>query len=371
MRVADRAARYYAPAVHSLALLAFAYWMIVGAGWHQSLLIAVAVLIITCPCALGLAVPAAQVVASGALLRKGVMVKDGSALERLAEVDYALFDKTGTLTLGHPVPVNLDDLNLTQKQIALALAQASHHPISKAIRAALLAQDITPAMLDRVEELPGEGMSACWHGMPVMLGKPEQSEDHLASQLSVGSDKIVLQLKDEIRPEAPEALARLQAMGLPASIISGDNIRSVSLVASALDIPAQAGASPQDKVEAITGLAASGHKVLMVGDGLNDGPALAAAHVSIAPGSASDVGQQAADAVFTSESLMPVAQSVKVARRTMQIVHQNFALAIGYNIIAVPLALTGMVTPLIAAIAMSLSSLIVVGNALRLNGAAK
>ncbi|WP_367947321.1 heavy metal translocating P-type ATPase [Sphingopyxis sp. BSNA05] len=371
VRVADRAARYYAPAVHSLALLAFAYWMIVGAGWHQSLLVAVAVLIITCPCALGLAVPAAQVVASGALLRKGVMVKDGSALERLAEVDYALFDKTGTLTLGHPVPVNLDDLNLTQKQIALALAQASHHPISKAIRAALLAQDITPAMLDRVEELPGEGMSACWHGMPVMLGKPEQSEDHLASQLSVGSDKIVLQLKDEIRPEAPEALARLQAMGLPASIISGDNIRSVSLVASTLDIPAQAGASPQDKVEAITGLAASGHKALMVGDGLNDGPALAAAHVSIAPGSASDVGQQAADAVFTSESLMPVALSVKVARRTMQIVHQNFALAIGYNIIAVPLALTGMVTPLIAAIAMSLSSLIVVGNALRLNGAAK
>lgn len=370
VRVADRAARYYAPAVHSLALLAFAYWMFAGAGWHQSLLIAVAVLIITCPCALGLAVPAAQVVASGALLRKGVMVKDGSALERLAEVDYALFDKTGTLTLGRPTPINLDDLSLTQKQITLALAQASRHPISKGIRSGLLSLDIEPAALDDIQELPGEGMTANWNGVKVMLGKPEKSEDHLSSQLTVGSDSVLLQLQDEIRPDASEAIARLQVLGLPASIISGDNIRSVSLVSNALGISAQAGASPQDKVEAITRLTTSGHKVLMVGDGLNDGPALAAAHVSIAPGSASDVGQQAADAVFTSESLMPVALSIKVARRTMQIVHQNFALAIGYNIIAVPLALTGMVTPLIAAIAMSLSSLIVVSNALRLNGAA-
>ena len=370
VRVADRAARYYAPAVHSLALLAFIFWMFAGAGWHQSLLIAVAVLIITCPCALGLAVPAAQVVASGALLRKGVMVKDGSALERLAEVDYALFDKTGTLTLGRPTPVNLDDLGLAQKQIALALAQASRHPVSKGIRSGLLALDIEPAALEDIQELPGEGMAASWNGIKVMLGKPEKSEDHLSSQLTVGTEIVVLQLQDEIRPDAAETIARLQMLGLPASIISGDNAMSVSQVSDALGITAQAGASPQDKVEAITRLTDSGHKVLMVGDGLNDGPALAAAHVSIAPGTASDVGQQAADAVFTSESLMPVALSVRVARRTMQIVHQNFALAIGYNIFAVPLALTGMVTPLIAAIAMSLSSLIVVGNALRLNGAA-
>ncbi|WP_339691650.1 heavy metal translocating P-type ATPase [uncultured Parasphingorhabdus sp.] len=371
VRIADRAARYYAPAVHSLALLAFAFWMIVGAGWHQSLLIAVAVLIITCPCALGLAVPAAQVVASGALLRKGVMVKDGSALERLAEVDYALFDKTGTLTLGRPVPVNLDDLDLGQKQITLALAQASRHPVSKGIRTGLLAQNIEPAELEDIQELPGEGMAARWGDIGAMLGKPEKSEDHLSSQLTVGGKSVVIQLRDEIRPDALAAIASLQTQGLPSSIISGDNNRSVSLVADALGLSAQAGASPQDKVEAITRLTDSGYKVLMVGDGLNDGPALAAAHVSIAPGTASDVGQQAADAVFTSDSLMPIALSVRVARRTMQIVHQNFALAIGYNIFAVPLALTGMVTPLIAAIAMSLSSLIVVGNALRLNGAAK
>lgn len=371
VRVADKAARYYAPAVHSLAVLAFVFWMLAGVGWHQSLLISVAVLIITCPCALGLAVPAAQVVASGALLRKGVMIKDGSALERLAEADRALFDKTGTLTLGRPVPVNLDHLSLPQKQVALALAQASNHPVSKGIRAALLVQNIAPVRIDALEELPGEGMSGRWDGIDVALGKPVKSDDHLSCQISIGNEQVAIELQDEIRPDVAEAIDRLNALGLPATIISGDNILSVAKIAKATGLTAQADASPQDKLQTIRRLGGSGSKILMVGDGLNDGPALAAAHVSIAPGSASDVGQQAADAVFTSDSFLPVALAVQTAQRTMQIVRQNFALAIGYNILAVPLALTGMVTPLIAAIAMSLSSLIVVGNALRLNGAAK
>jgi P-type Cu2+ transporter len=371
VRVADKAARYYAPAVHSLALLAFIFWMFAGVGWHQSLLISVAVLIITCPCALGLAVPAAQVVASGALLRKGVMIKDGSALERLAEADHALFDKTGTLTLGRAVPVNLDHLSLQQKQVALALAQASNHPVSKGIRAALLAQNIVPVQIEGLEEVPGEGMSGNWDGVAVALGKPVKSEDHLSCQLRIDDLQVDIELQDEIRPDVAEAIVRLKALGLSASIISGDNSASVARISNAVGLTAKAEASPQEKLQAITELGASGSKILMVGDGLNDGPALAAAHVSMAPGSASDVGQQAADAVFTSGSFLPVALAVQTAQRTMQIVRQNFALAIGYNILAVPLALTGMVTPLIAAIAMSLSSLIVVGNALRLNGAAK
>lgn len=371
VRVADRASRYYAPVVHSLALVAFGFWMLAGAGWHQSLLISVAVLIITCPCALGLAVPAAQVVASGALLRKGVMIKDGSALERLAEADRALFDKTGTLTLGRPVPLNLYHLTLAQKQIALALAQASNHPVSKGIRNVLMAGDITPTVLDGIEEVPGEGMSASWDGLHVALGKPVKLEDHLSCQLTVGNEQFAIELQDDIRPDAFEAIDRLNQMGLPATIISGDNASSVAKISRAVGLTAQTGASPQDKLHAISKLTGSGHKVLMIGDGLNDGPALAAAHVSIAPGSASDVGQQAADVVFTSDSLLPVALAVQTAQRTMQIVRQNFGLAIGYNVLAVPLALTGMVTPLIAAVAMSLSSLIVVGNALRLNSAAK
>lgn len=371
VRIADKAARIYAPAVHSLALLAFAFWMLAGAGWHQSLLISIAVLIITCPCALGLAVPAAQVVASGALLRKGVMIKDGNALERLAEADCALFDKTGTLTLGRPVPVDLDHLTLPQKQVALALAQTSKHPVSKGIRTALLIQNIAPVDLDGLEEVPGVGISGRWGGIPVILGKPVKSGNSLSCQLKIGDEHVDIQLEDEIRPDALEAIERLKALGLPGRIISGDSAASVDKTSRIVGLTAQSEASPQDKLQVIGELRSSGHNVLMVGDGLNDGPALAAAHVSIAPGSASDVGQQAADVVFTSDSFLPVALAVQVAQRTMHIVRQNFGLAICYNIIAVPLALTGMVTPLIAAIAMSLSSLIVVGNALRLNGAAK
>lgn len=371
VRVADRAARYYAPAVHCLALLAFVGWMLAGAGWHQALLIAVAVLIITCPCALGLAVPAAQVVASGALMRKGVLIKDGSALERLAEADRVVFDKTGTLTMGQAVPDNLDSLSAEQKSMVLALAQSSRHPLSKALTKALRLQNITPVKITAMSEIPGEGISGDWNGQPVSLSRAEQDSETLTTQLTIGDATQIITLTDGLRPNAHSAIVMLDQLGLPASILSGDNVQAVATISQKLGILAQANARPEDKVAAIDRLRAQGHKVLMVGDGMNDGPALAAAYVSIAPGSASDVGQQAADAVFTSDSLTPVALAVKVARRTMQIVRQNFGLAIGYNILAVPLALAGLVTPLIAAIAMSTSSLIVVGNALRLYRAAK
>ena len=366
VRVADRAARFYAPAVHSLALIAFAGWMIAGAGWHQSLLIAVAVLIITCPCALGLAVPAAQVVASGALLRKGVLVKDGSALERLADADRVVFDKTGTLTLGKPRPINLDDLTHNEKRAALALAQLSRHPVSQGLRSALLANGVEPAAITDGAEIAGEGVSALWNGHSIRLGRAEKTENQLSVALVMDGKAKTILLSDQLRPDVKAAIDALAAQGLAASMLSGDSQEAVAPVAQELGIDAQSAARPDDKLETIRQLEASGFKILMVGDGLNDGPALAAAHVSMAPGSASDVGQQAADAVFTSESLMPVAIAVKVARRTMQIVRQNFGLAIGYNILAVPLALAGYVTPLVAAIAMSSSSLIVVGNALRL-----
>ena len=371
VRVADRAARYYAPAVHLLALLAFVGWMLAGVGWHQALLISVAVLIITCPCALGLAVPAAQVVASGTLMRNGVLVKDGSALERLAEADRVILDKTGTITMGHPVPLNLQQLSVEEKSIALALAQSSNHPISKAIAKSLVGENVSPAKIESVIEVVGKGVSAKWNGISVSLSRPSKGGDSSATQLTVGEVGQRIILKDALRPDSKATITKLFELGLPASLLSGDSMEAVTPIALQLGIMAQANAKPEDKVDTIKRLSAQGMKVLMVGDGLNDGPALAAAHVSIAPGSASDVGQQAADVVFTSDSMLPVALSVKVARRTMQTVRQNFGLAIGYNVLAVPLALSGMVTPLIAAIAMSTSSLIVVGNALRLYGAAK
>lgn len=378
VRIADRAARYYAPAVHALALLSFAGWMIAGAGWHQSLLIAVAVLIITCPCALGLAVPAAQIVAAGALMKKGILVKDGSALERLAEVDRALLDKTGTLTLGRPELTNATALDAAARPVALALARASRHPLSQALRRALEAEGVAAAELDGIQEIAGQGVAALWQGRPVRLIRPDKmilggdAGASLAVALQLGdAPPILLTFTDGLRPEAASTLAGLRALGIESSIASGDRAEAVQPVARALGLTAQTGMHPQDKLDTISRLAAAGHKVLMVGDGLNDGPALAAGHASLAPASASDAGQNAADAVFLGDSLAPVAIAVRAARATQAIVRQNFALAIGYNAIAVPLAIMGMVTPLIAALAMSGSSVVVVANALRLKGAAK
>lgn len=370
VRIADKASRYYAPAVHSLAALAFVGWMIAGAGWHQSLIIAIAVLIITCPCALGLAVPAAQVVASNALLKQGLLVKDGTALERLAEVDSVRFDKTGTLTLGEPRP-DVSGLSDEAKAVALALAQNSRHPLSKGLAKSLLAQNVVPASIADVSERAGEGVFARFEGAEVALARPGETADHPTSELRMGDETVLIHFADPLREDIAETLRQLDALGLDSALLSGDRKDAVAAVADRFGLEGKGGLTPADKLDLLNALKACGHLPLMVGDGLNDGPALAAAHAAIAPGSASDASQQAADAVFIGERLMPVAKAVQVARATMRIVRQNFVLAVGYNILAVPLALFGMVTPLIAAIAMSVSSLIVVGNSLRLAGAAK
>ena len=370
VRIADRASRLYAPVVHTLALLAFVGWMIAGAGWHQSLVIAIAVLIITCPCAMGLAVPAAQVVASGALLKKGLLVKDGSALERLAEADIALFDKTGTLTLGEPVP-DLAQVPVHALPAALALAQSSHHPLSRALARILAAQELMPAETSVPEEIAGEGVFASWEGKRISLTRPLTDGASTATELRIGDDRWTIPFHDALRPDARETVARVAAVGLESRILSGDRNAVVSSVAENLGITGLGRVSPQDKLAELERLKAGGRRPLMVGDGLNDGPALAAAHVSIAPSTASDVSQQTADAVFIGERLMPVALAVVAARRTMRIVRQNFGFAIAYNVLAIPLALLGFVTPLVAAVAMSLSSLVVVANSLRLVRAAQ
>lgn len=373
VRIADRASRLYAPAVHTLAALTFAGWMLAGAGLYHSLVIAIAVLIITCPCALGLAVPVAQVVAAGALMKRGILVKDGSAMERLAEVDRALLDKTGTLTLGRPVPdeAALDALSAEDASVALALASHSRHPLSLGLAQALAGRGVHAAELGDVVEEPGRGVSATWQGRRVSLGRPVAAEG-MAAALDTGIGPArVIGFADRLRPDALEALGELQALGIECSMLSGDGIAAVAEVARQTGLTARASASPADKQQNIASLQGVGRKVLMVGDGLNDGPALAAANASIAPGSASDVGRQAADFVFTGDSLLALPRAVRASRRTMRVVRQNFMLAIGYNVLAVPLAMAGLVTPLIAAVAMSTSSLIVVANSLRLQGAAR
>lgn len=373
VRIADRASRLYAPAVHTLAAGALVGWLVAGAGVHQSLVIAIAVLIITCPCALGLAVPVAQVVASGALMRAGIMVKDGSALERLAQIDRAMLDKTGTLTLGHPVPdpASLAALSDREASILLALASYSRHPLSRSLVQALRLRGHAAADIEAVEERPGEGVLALWQGRKVALRRPETAQGMASALVIADLPPRLIPFADRLRPDARQALDQLRALGLSVSILSGDSASAVMEVAQETGLPARAEVSPQDKQATIAEAERDGAKVLMVGDGLNDGPALAAAHASIAPGSASDVGRQAADLVFVGDSLLALPRAIRAARATMRVVKQNFALAIGYNAIAVPLALAGMVTPLVAAVAMSGSSLIVIANSLRLVRAAR
>jgi len=378
VRVADRAARFYAPAVHTLALCSFAGWMLAGAGWHQSLLVAVAVLIITCPCALGLAVPVSQVVAAGALMRKGILIKDGSALERLAEADRACFDKTGTVTIGKLVPDGPLTLSTPEKSLALALARASLHPLSRALATVLESEQVEAASLSNLREHPGLGLEAIADGTRVALGRPawlgidrvDARGPVVAFRGGQGSTRL-LRFFDRMRPDAPEVFRRLKRMGLETIILSGDRREAVAPIAQEVGATALVELTPAGKVEAIQRIERGGHRVLMVGDGLNDGPALAAGHVSMAPASATDVGQSAADAVFLGDRLAPVAIAVAAARRTRMVVRQNFALAIGYNALAVPLAIAGLVTPMLAAIAMSSSSLLVLANSLRLRNCAR
>ncbi|MEO6216184.1 MAG: heavy metal translocating P-type ATPase [Sphingomonas sp.] len=378
VRIADRASRLYAPAVHSLAALSLIGWLIAGAGLHQALTVAVAVLIITCPCALGLAVPIAQVVAAGALMRAGVLIKDGSALERLAAADGVLLDKTGTVTLGRVEPLSGMPDRPTERGILLSLAQASRHPLSVAI-AALLEQEGTVAIaLSDTIEHPGLGVAARIGEQVVRLGRPDwvgiagTGGDQVAAAFRVGAGPVHLMIfGDALRPDAAAAIERLRGQGFVPQLLSGDSASVVDTIGGALGIAGSARMAPADKYRIVEEFAAQGRKVLMVGDGLNDGPAMKRAYVAMAPASGTDVSQLAADLVFFGDRLMTVPIAIAAARRTMRVVRQNFALAIGYNLLAVPLAIAGQVTPLIAALAMSGSSLLVVANALRLRGAAR
>ena len=378
VRIADRASRLYAPAVHTLALLSLVGWLIAGAGLHQAMTIAVAVLIITCPCALGLAVPIAQVVAAGALMRAGILLKDGSALERLAEADTVLLDKTGTVTLGRLQPLSGVPEDPFERGVLLSLAQASRHPLSVAIADLLERRGAIPVTVARCVERSGLGVSAELGGRVVRLGRPDWVDataapmQATAAAFRIGNgDTRVMTFGDALRTDATRAIARLREEGLAPRLLSGDNAGVVTAVADLLGMEGGARLAPADKYRIVDQLAEAGHAVLMVGDGLNDGPAMKRAWVSMAPSSGTDVSQLAADLVFFGDRLMPVPIAIAAARRTMRVVRQNFALAIGYNVLAVPMAILGHVTPLVAALAMSGSSLIVVANALRLRSAAR
>lgn len=370
--LADRAARAYAPVVHLLALGAFLAWMwISGGDLRLSLNIAVATLIITCPCAMGLAVPAVTTAASGRLFRKGLLIKDGTALERLAEVDTVVFDKTGTLTMGAPEPAALSDVPRGDLEVALALAEASSHPLALSLAQAARAAGIRPARAEGLRELPGHGVEATVRGERARLGRASwigaEGSGRTATWLQVGAGRPVeFVFTDRLRPGAAEVVGALRAQGKRILLVSGDAEAAVRAFAEQIGIEeVLAEALPAQKAARVAELAGEGHKVLMVGDGLNDTAALAAAHVSISPASALDAARVASDIVLLGNDLAPISDAVDTAVKARKRIKENFTISTIYNVVAVPIALLGFVTPFIAAIAMSASSITVSLNALR------
>jgi Cu2+-exporting ATPase len=363
--IADRAAAFYSPMVHLLALVTCTGWIIATGDVRLAINIAVAVLIITCPCALGLAVPAVSTIAAGRLFRAGLLVKDGTALERLAEVDSVVFDKTGTLTM--PVATR-DQLPPEAQSIALALTQDASHPVSQAIAAAL--QGVTPARLTGQTEHPGLGLSAVYNGKPVRLGSGAWLGMGAGTWLQIGSAAPRrIKLNTQLRDGARDLVAAWAKAGLQVHLLSGDDRAETARVAQELGIQHwQAETRPEDKIGYIETLSAKGAKVLMVGDGLNDTGALAAAYASLSPATAADASRAASDIVLLNDSLTPLIELPLVARAAKKRIVENFAISAGYNIVAIPIAVAGFATPLLAAIAMSTSSITVLLNALRLKG---
>ncbi len=373
VRLADRAAQLYTPFVHVISLLAFLGWVFVGGmAWQEALMISVTVLIITCPCALGLAVPVVQVLATGGLMKRGVLVKSGDALERLAVIDQVIWDKTGTLTKGLLMPESLEGIPKKTQQIIISLAHHSSHVLAKNLAAS---SDVDLLELTHVKEYPAKGIAAKFEGKKIRLGarswcgnrsaQPSQSPE-LWFEMD-GEKPIQFIFKDSLRDQAEQVIDVFSMAGIKSTILSGDQEFAVKKAAQKLKIDDfYAAQSPKEKFEFLHKKQQAGSHVLMVGDGMNDTAVMREAFVSVAPGSAIDMAQNEADILFSGHSLEPVAKVWHVARKVQQLIFQNFGLAVIYNILAVPIALAGLVTPFVAAIAMSGSSLIVIANSFRL-----
>jgi Cu2+-exporting ATPase len=377
-RLADRAAEIYAPAVHGLGAATFLCWLIMGAPWQTALTYAIAVLIITCPCALALAVPAVQIAAASRLFRQGIVIKAADGLERAAEADMVVFDKTGTLTLGRPQLVNDAAISDEVLEAAAGLAASSKHPYAQAIVAAARNR-IAVSAAEGTEETPGQGLlrtlpcgeerlgSAEWCG--IAPGRGGASEVWYARDWQV---PVRFRFADVLRGDAAAVIQELKRRSYPVALLSGDRGSAVERAALASGMATWLGElTPARKIDWLAEWTKQGRKVLMVGDGLNDAPALAAAHVSLSPASAADISLRAADFVFQGERLAPVLEVLSTARRARSLALQNFGVAFCYNVVAVPFAMAGCVTPLIAAIVMSTSSILVTLNATRLAGRRK
>ncbi|MEL7279693.1 MAG: heavy metal translocating P-type ATPase [Pseudomonadota bacterium] len=358
--LADKAAAAYTPVVHIVSAAAFLGWLIATGDLRMAVNVAIATLIITCPCAMGLAVPAVAVAATSQLYRRGLLLTSDTALERMADVDMVVFDKTGTLTERRlTVP---DDLCPEARSVLRALSEASDHPLCRGVSRGLL--DVSPAPLSDIREVLGEGVHAVWQHRRVFLGR--RTPEDATVVLRVDGAETVLPAMETLVPSAKEAVAALRALGLKTAMLTGDTAENAHRMARDVGIDrVWAGERADAKLEIIESLKAEGQRVLMVGDGLNDQAAISAADISIAPGSALDATRKAADIIIVSGDMTQIAPAIRTSRLACHRMRQNFRIATWYNVIAVPIAVLGFATPLAASIAMSTSSVTVVVNALR------
>ena len=364
--VADKAARAYVPVVLVVSAATFlGWWLWVGVAWQAALVPAVAALIVTCPCGLAIAVPAVQVAAVGALFRKGVLVASPTALERLASADHAILDKTGTLTEGRPELIEDEARDPEILREAAAMARTSRHPLAQALVRACPDAPLP----ESVREIPGQGLLRGAHrlGSPAFCGiRDDRGSGMELVFRGAGAAPVTFRFADRLRADAAQAVAELHRLGLGTELLSGDGPGAVEAAAAATGIgPWQARATPADKAARVEALRAAGRHPLMVGDGINDAAALSLAHVSASPGSGTDLAQAASDIVLRAEGLAALPLAVRVARRAQLLARQNIAFSLAYNVVAVPMAVLGLVTPLIAALVMASSSIIVILNALR------
>jgi Cu+-exporting ATPase len=384
-RLADRVSAVFVPVVLVLAVITFTGWLLVGQPAAAALSAAVTVLVIACPCALGLATPTALLAGTGRGAELGILIKGPQILEQTRAIDTVVFDKTGTLTLGTPKLTHIATTGRLRGTAALQAAASveagSEHPVGRAIRAAAQERGLPLKPLTEFTNLPGWGVYGIIGGTGVTVGQADLFEevpvdirlrDRAGTTVYVGWDGIAraaLTVADEVRPDTAAAIERVRALGLTAHLLTGDNERTALDVARQVGIDPQdvsAQVRPEDKYEVVQRLRAGGHVVAMVGDGVNDAAALAAADLGMAMGSGTDVAIDSADIVLMRTDVAAVADAIALSRQTLRIIQQNLAWAFGYNIAALPLAAFGRLSPMIAGAAMAASSVLVVANSLRL-----
>ena len=391
--LADRVTAVFVPAAAAIAALTFFVWLVAAeplrswlgavAGWlpwvnpsmgavSLAIFAAVAVLVIACPCALGLATPTALMVGTGRGAEAGILFRSGAALQTLVDADVVVFDKTGTLTLGRPEVVDVLPAPGVSEQellrLAAAVERASEHPLARAVVAAARQRGVEPEPAQAARALTGRGARGLVDGQLRESVAGIEQQARTAVLVACGDRAVgVLGIADPLKPEAREAIEGLRRLGLEPWMLTGDNERTAQAIASQAGIDKVAAQLlPQDKLEVIRRLQAAGHRVVMVGDGINDAPSLTQADVGIAIGTGTDIAIEAADVTLVRGDLRGLAQAVRLARATFRTIRQNLFWAFFYNLVAVPAAMAGLLHPVIAELAMAASSLTVVGNALRL-----